>query len=93
MSSSVRPRDQRADGPKSDRRRRCRECGCTDERACWTLEGPCYWVEEDLCSACVPRRERDLRHEFPDQGPLLDGRFIPRKRGKEWIELQWKSGK
>jgi ParB/RepB/Spo0J family partition protein len=29
----------------------CRECGCTDARAC---AGGCSWVEADLCSACVP---------------------------------------
>lgn len=28
----------------------CRECGCTDDRACG--EG-CEWVEPGLCSACV----------------------------------------
>lgn len=30
--------------------RRCRVCGCTDDRAC---PGGCHWVEDDLCSACV----------------------------------------
>jgi len=30
--------------------RECRVCGCTDDWAC--PEG-CWWVEEDLCSACV----------------------------------------
>ena len=30
--------------------RKCRVCGCTEHRAC---NPPCYWVEEDLCSACV----------------------------------------
>lgn len=37
---------------------KCRACGCTDEdcRQCIQKTGqPCYWVEEDLCSACVPR--------------------------------------
>ena len=29
----------------------CRGCGCTDEQAC---PFGCAWVEEDLCSACVP---------------------------------------
>lgn len=29
--------------------RRCRQCGCTDDRAC---EGGCSWVEADLCSSC-----------------------------------------
>ena len=33
--------------------RACRQCGCTDNRAC--PEG-CYWVEDDLCSACQPRQ-------------------------------------
>ncbi len=27
----------------------CRECGCTDLNPC---EGPCFWVEPDLCSRC-----------------------------------------
>ena len=34
----------------------CRVCGCTDNdcRQCIAKTGePCYWVEEDLCSACV----------------------------------------
>ena len=30
--------------------RRCRVCGCTDDRAC---EGGCYWIEADLCSRCA----------------------------------------
>ncbi len=27
----------------------CRVCGCTQNNAC---PGGCYWVEDDLCSAC-----------------------------------------
>lgn len=44
--------------------RRCRVCGCTDERAC---PGGCSWVEEDLCSACVmtARRIRDEVEAVP----------------------------
>lgn len=34
----------------------CRECGCTDDRACVTEAGPCHWVEPDLCSACAHER-------------------------------------
>lgn len=32
----------------------CKICGCTDEQACITPDGPCCWVDEDhtLCSAC-----------------------------------------
>lgn len=29
--------------------RKCRVCGCDDFHAC---PGGCYWVEDDLCSAC-----------------------------------------
>jgi hypothetical protein len=29
--------------------RRCRNCGCSDDRAC---PGGCYWIEDDLCSRC-----------------------------------------
>jgi hypothetical protein len=31
--------------------RSCRSCGCTDNNACRPFG--CYWVEADLCSACV----------------------------------------
>ena len=27
----------------------CRVCGCSEEYPC---EGGCWWIEEDLCSAC-----------------------------------------
>lgn len=30
--------------------RACRDCGCTETRAC---PGGCSWVEEDLCSSCA----------------------------------------
>jgi hypothetical protein len=34
--------------------RKCRVCGCTDNRACVDENGvPCHWIEPDLCSACV----------------------------------------
>lgn len=35
----------------------CRVCGCTDDDCHQCIERtgePCHWVEEDLCSACVP---------------------------------------
>lgn len=30
----------------------CRVCGCSEFNACMTDNGPCHWVEKDLCSAC-----------------------------------------
>lgn len=40
---------------------KCRVCGCTWNNAC---QGGCYWVEEDLCSACVEKA--DDEKECPD---------------------------
>jgi hypothetical protein len=40
--------------------RTCRVCGCTDDNACVGLDGPCYWIEADLCSACR------------DEGPMVE---------------------
>jgi hypothetical protein len=40
---------------------KCRVCGCTDNdcRQCIEKTGqPCHWVEEDLCSACVPVKQK-----------------------------------
>jgi len=33
----------------------CRICGCTQNRACRVLNGPCSWSDTDmtLCSACI----------------------------------------
>ena len=33
--------------------RTCRGCGCTDHAACLTMAGPCWWVDDDLCSRCA----------------------------------------
>lgn len=33
----------------------CRICGCSDQNACVTEAGPCWWLDElemNLCSAC-----------------------------------------
>lgn len=38
---------------QSQVQRKCRVCGCTQNKACRTADGPCHWVEPDLCSACV----------------------------------------
>lgn len=33
--------------------RSCRVCGCSEDTACLGPDGPCSWVEADLCSACL----------------------------------------
>ncbi|EFQ82722.1 hypothetical protein HMPREF0063_11931 [Aeromicrobium marinum DSM 15272] len=40
-----------------DNIRRCRNCGCTDDEACWPFR--CWWVDDDLCSGCDDGRGRD----------------------------------
>ncbi len=53
----------------------CRECGCTDNdcRECIEKTGrPCYWVEPDLCSACVPSGKIVISN---------NGEFPTRKKG------------
>lgn len=43
--------------------RTCRVCGCTDDdcRQCIEKTGaPCYWVEDDLCSACREEAQHAL---------------------------------
>lgn len=37
--------------------RSCRICGCTDNYACVTAYGACYWTDRDLCSACADRMD------------------------------------
>lgn len=42
----------------------CRVCGCTEHNACVERDGHdnCYWIEDDLCSACVtePAEGKDI---------------------------------
>lgn len=40
--------------------KKCRSCGCTWDNACITEYGPCWWLEEDLCSACSEQLNGDV---------------------------------
>ena len=38
----------------------CKNCGCTDQTACYHPEfGPCWWIDEthELCSHCVELKD------------------------------------
>lgn len=39
--------------------RRCRQCRCTEIRACVDDRGPCWWVDADLCSHCADPKPND----------------------------------
>jgi hypothetical protein len=39
---------------KKIKRAQCRNCGCTEHRACQDKGGNCHWVAPDLCSSCSP---------------------------------------
>lgn len=32
---------------------KCKTCGCHDGHACQTNLGPCFWIDENFCSACA----------------------------------------
>jgi hypothetical protein len=49
--------------------RTCRVCGCTDDRACVTDDGPCHWVAPDLCSACAQHSSDCALHNGPALPP------------------------
>ena len=55
--------DQWRRGRQAERnqRRKCRICGCTNFNACVEVGTglPCYWIQEDLCSACASPAERE----------------------------------
>lgn len=42
--------------------RTCRDCGCSDDDACMPT---CWWVEQDLCSACESKAPT-VWHGMPD---------------------------
>lgn len=42
----------------------CCECGCTEDDACMTDDGPCYWAEPGLCSACVDSADETISREM-----------------------------
>lgn len=35
--------------------RQCRVCGCAEDHPCMTEDGPCFWLEQDLCSGCIDK--------------------------------------
>lgn len=53
--------------------RSCRVCGCTQDNCQQCIEKtgePCHWVEEDLCSACVPKPVEPVQQ--PIQDPIKE---------------------
>jgi uncharacterized metal-binding protein YceD (DUF177 family) len=51
---------------------KCRVCGCTDFDCLRCIERTgfaCYWVEEDLCSACVDEDGNEI--ELPEEDEIV----------------------
>ncbi|RZJ91321.1 MAG: hypothetical protein EOO20_05430 [Chryseobacterium sp.] len=75
----------------------CRACGCTDLdcRQCIQETGePCYWIEENLCSACIHKVQVHVVCEisFPgDQEDYVVNFDTYVTPGKEDVELTDKS--
>ena len=72
-------------------------CGCTDDDCyrCWEKMGEiCFWVEEDLCSACTPcveKREQEIAEALAEayqdgyQAGVRAVLILP--KGMEWLCL------
>jgi hypothetical protein len=66
----------------------CKVCGCTDNNACITLLGPCWWVDETqtLCSACINGQlfKNGEGEENMISYPMEEEKlFIPNKKNEE----------
>lgn len=59
-------------------KQKCRVCGCTDTNACVTATGNCFWIEEDLCSACELKMAREAGTFRLDAKSIaaMDARFV-----------------
>lgn len=58
-----------------DGTRTCRVCGCTDDDCSGCIERtgvPCYWVENDLCSACNEKPATDYKGDPIPQKYIVD---------------------
>lgn len=77
------------DDPMSPDGQVCRICGCTWNSPC--NEG-CYWVEDNLCSACVGKAEnrRYLPGGYFRIGSRKTGRLLDEQ---EYDELPWAKGR
>lgn len=45
----------------ADNLRHCRQCGCTENRACLTDGKPCGWASTDVCTACAHNRKGEAQ--------------------------------
>lgn len=66
-------------GVKAEGEPACRVCGCTEEdcQRCTDRTGePCWWTEEDLCSACGELVETDVKAIYEGNGGTLDPRVV-----------------
>jgi len=50
----------------------CRVCGCTDDNCIQCVQKtskPCFWVENDLCSACMKRLPKKEEYKSMNEVP------------------------
>jgi hypothetical protein len=63
----------------------CRICGCTDDncRACVEKTGaPCFWIEDNLCSAC-------LNEAYPDENLVPTNTITNLKGALAFMKFQY----
>jgi len=70
-----------------EKERVCKVCGCTEEKPCLTAGEPCYWVTNNLCSACVPKTSALIDGERKAPGQL-DGRLSIQRGSFEFGDVK-----
>lgn len=68
------------------KKQRCRVCGCTADRACVDDDGPCWWVERDLCSACATPAQ--IAVAALDQAVLRAGEVLEQAPPRHHAEIR-----
>jgi hypothetical protein len=68
------------------KRQRCRVCGCTQDRACVGEDGPCWWAESDLCSACATPAQ--ITVAILDQTVLRTGEILEQAPPQHRAEIR-----
>lgn len=57
--AAKKPKEAKSQKGKGEKVQTCRVCGCRGDKACVIDGVPCHWVEDDLCSGCEDKIEKE----------------------------------
>jgi hypothetical protein len=66
----------------------CIICGCTEDRACITENGPCHWVSPGLCSnpECLQKFEAEFGSAVDVLAGAQDLDDFARRRAEDFLD-------